>query len=39
MGDNAINGEDWEDGKALPADKESVQDTPLSCKGPAFPLA
>ena len=36
MGDNAIDGEDGENGKMLPTDKKPMLDTPASCKGPAF---
>lgn len=37
MSDDAINGEDWEDGKPLATDKEPTLKTSPSSNGPAFP--
>lgn len=36
MGDNAIDGEDREDGEALSTDKEPMLNTLLSHHGPSF---
>ena len=36
VGGNAINGQDWKEGKSLPTDKKPMLDAPALCKGPAF---
>jgi len=36
MSDNAIGGENGENGKSLPMDKKPVLNTVFPCKGPAF---